>query len=114
MISYKELWVIATNYGRLLAAEGGCGMKRVIEGKTYNTDTATRVAQYDYENEKGYSVTVDLYQNRAAPSSRCIRGKRTTSTWEPTNGETISRDGIDRLPPAASPKAGSRYSTRRR
>lgn len=75
-------------------------MKRVIEGKTYNTDTATRAAQYDYENEKGYSVTVDLYQNRGGAFFEVHTWEEddiNLGTYQRYIFETISRDGIDRL-----------------
>src|SRR5215469_14823532 len=75
-------------------------MKRVIEGKTYNTDTATRVARYDYENEKGYSVTVHLYQNRGGAFFEVHTWEEddiNLGTYQRYIFETISRDGIDRL-----------------
>jgi len=39
-------------------------MKRVMNGKTYNTDTATAVAWYEYEDDKGYETKATVYQNR--------------------------------------------------
>jgi len=39
-------------------------MKRVIGGKTYNTDTSVLVARYGYEDEKDREVWVNVYQNR--------------------------------------------------
>jgi predicted HicB family RNase H-like nuclease len=39
-------------------------VKRVINGKTYNTDTSTLVAQYEYEDDKGYQTVAEVYQNR--------------------------------------------------
>ena len=84
-------------------------MKRVIEGKTYNTDTATRILNTTTRTRRGYSVTVDLTRTGAAPSSSCIRGKRTTSTWGPPDG-TFSRQSAvmesTGCSPAASPKGG--------
>jgi hypothetical protein len=41
-------------------------MKRIIDGKTYNTDTATTVARWDYQDENGYDTAVTLYQTRGA------------------------------------------------
>jgi predicted HicB family RNase H-like nuclease len=39
-------------------------MKRVIEGKTYNTDTATMIARYDYVDQNGYDTDVTVYQTK--------------------------------------------------
>lgn len=39
-------------------------MKRIIEGVTYNTDTATLVAETTFEDE-GVTTECELYQNRA-------------------------------------------------
>jgi hypothetical protein len=39
-------------------------MKRVIDGRTYNTDTATIVAKWNYEDEEGYDTEARLYRNR--------------------------------------------------
>ena len=39
-------------------------MKRVIDGRSYNTDTAVVIARYGYRDEKGHDVLVDIYQNR--------------------------------------------------
>lgn len=39
-------------------------MKRVIKGKTFNTDTSTMVARYEYEDDKGYDTTAKVYQSR--------------------------------------------------
>jgi hypothetical protein len=41
-------------------------MKRIIEGTTYNTDTATTVAEGSYQNEaRGIVVDTTLYQARS-------------------------------------------------
>jgi predicted HicB family RNase H-like nuclease len=39
-------------------------VKRIIDGKTYNTDTSTLIARYEYEDDKGYDTTANIYQNR--------------------------------------------------
>jgi hypothetical protein len=39
-------------------------MKRIIEGVTYNTDTATAVAQWEYDDQDGYTTDAKLYQTR--------------------------------------------------
>ena len=38
-------------------------MKRVIDGKTYNTDTSTIVGRYEYENQNGCDVEATVYLN---------------------------------------------------
>ncbi len=38
-------------------------MKRIIDGLTYNTDTSTAFATYEYENDKGYDVDATIYQS---------------------------------------------------
>ena len=38
-------------------------MKRIIDGKTYNTQTATLVAKYEYENQQGIDVEAKVYVN---------------------------------------------------
>ena len=39
-------------------------MKRVINGLTYNTDTSTAVARYEYEDDKDHDTKATVYQNR--------------------------------------------------
>ena len=39
-------------------------MKRVIDGVTYNTDTATKVATWEYEDDNHYDTVATLYQTR--------------------------------------------------
>ncbi len=39
-------------------------MKRIIGGKTYNTDTSSIVARYEYERAAGAEVEVTVYQTR--------------------------------------------------
>jgi hypothetical protein len=106
-------------------------MKRIIDGVTYNTDTATLVAQSVIENE-GVTNDCDLYQNRAgvyfgvdkvtAPY-RDKRGEwqeRITYDWTAVGdaaaarkyaeqyGMTILRD-IEDMPPEAT--AGEKMAT---
>jgi hypothetical protein len=41
-------------------------MKKIIDGATYNTDTATKVAEGTWEDQsRGIAVERELYQNRA-------------------------------------------------
>jgi hypothetical protein len=39
-------------------------MKRIINGVTYNTDTSTPVAKYEYRDDDGYDTEVTVYQTR--------------------------------------------------
>jgi hypothetical protein len=39
-------------------------MKRVVEGQTYNTDTATLAARFEYEDMQDNEVTATLYLSR--------------------------------------------------
>ncbi len=39
-------------------------MKRIIDGKTYNTDTATLVARYMYRDDADRSVDAEVYLNK--------------------------------------------------
>jgi predicted HicB family RNase H-like nuclease len=39
-------------------------VKRIIDGRTYNTDTSTLIARYEYVDDKGYDTTANIFQNR--------------------------------------------------
>jgi hypothetical protein len=39
-------------------------MKRIIDGQTYNTDTATAVARYEYIDDKGFDTEATVFQTR--------------------------------------------------
>jgi hypothetical protein len=39
-------------------------VRRVIDGKTYTTDTSIVVARYIYEDDKGYEVEATVYQTK--------------------------------------------------
>ena len=39
-------------------------MKRVVDGLTYNTETSTVVAKYEYEDDAGYDTEATIYQTR--------------------------------------------------
>jgi hypothetical protein len=77
-------------------------MKRIIDGKTYNTDTATIVARYSYEDHNGYEVEATLYQTKGGaffavhewevPDPYDHDGTKTK-----TFAEALSRDEIDRM-----------------
>lgn len=75
-------------------------MKRVIEGKTYNTDTATIVASYEYTDEKENEVTVGLYQTRGGAFFGVHSWVEEDSEGDPRRRfefEPFSRRDIDRL-----------------
>jgi len=40
-------------------------LKRIINGKTYNTHTSTLIARYEYVDDKGYDTTANIFQNRS-------------------------------------------------
>ena len=66
-------------------------MKRVIEGKTYNTDTATIVASYEYTDEKENEVTVGLYQTRGGTFFGVHSWVEEDSEGDPADGSNLSR-----------------------
>ena len=81
-------------------------MKRIIEGATYNTDTATLVAEGAYEDEqRGVTSNTSLYQNKAGVFFTVEAAA--TKTCEQL-GLTILRDFGD-LPPEA--EAGEASAT---
>jgi hypothetical protein len=75
-------------------------MKRIIDGKTYNTDTATRVARYEYEDDNGYDTLATVYITKGGAFF-------VVHVWEICENdidkitkqyfEAISRDELDRL-----------------
>lgn len=70
-------------------------MKRVIEGQTYNTDTAVVVAKYEYVDDKGYDVEAVLYQTRGGAF---FIVHRWTAAGDPKfHFEAITRDEVSRL-----------------
>lgn len=79
-------------------------MKRVIDGKTYNTDTSTVVARYEYEDDKGYEVEATVYQTKGGAFfivHEWQTGRRTPSgDWETIakcDVEATSREELERM-----------------
>jgi len=79
-------------------------VKRVIEGRTYNTDTSTRVARYEYEDDKGYDTEATVYQNRGGAffivhswQELHPRGDQRTDMIEKYLFEASSREQIERM-----------------
>ncbi len=70
-------------------------MKRVIEGMTYNTDTASPAARYEYVDEKDYDVEATVYQTRGG-AFFIVHTWQVDGQWK-HHFETISRDEIQRL-----------------
>lgn len=70
-------------------------MKRIIEGVTYNTDTATAVARWEYEGVDGADTDAVLYQTRGGAffivHTWNVEGK------EKVYFEATTRDGVQRL-----------------
>lgn len=68
-------------------------MKRIIDGKTYNTETATQVGVTYYDQPEGFER---LHQNRygAYFLHRC------SEEWVETVGEVLMLDYIEPLTPA--------------
>jgi predicted HicB family RNase H-like nuclease len=79
-------------------------MKRIIDGKTYNTDTATTVARYEYEDRNGYETEATIYVTKGGaffavhewevPDPNSYRGEETKTK---TYAEALSRAEVDRL-----------------
>ncbi len=70
-------------------------MKRIIDGVTYNTDTATAVARWEYEDENGYDTDAVLYQTRGGAFF-------IVNTWDTEDKskvyfEAVSRDFVTKL-----------------
>jgi hypothetical protein len=76
-------------------------MKRVIDGKTYNTDTATIVATYNYEDRDGYDTDVVIYLTKGGalfavhtwevPDPNGDRGTRTKTYFEALSREQVQK-----------------------
>jgi HicB family len=76
-------------------------MKRIIDGKTYNTDTATSVARYEYENDSGHEVEATVFINKGG--AFFVVHEWETPATQDRDGitkhyfEAITRDELDRL-----------------
>jgi len=77
-------------------------MKSIIDGKTYNTDTSSVVARYDYIDDDGYDTDAVVYVTRGGalfavhewrvPDEDAEGGVRVKRYVE-----TLTRDQLDRL-----------------
>ncbi len=79
-------------------------MKRVIDGKTYNTDTSAVVARYEYENEKDYHVEATVYQTRGGAffivNKWQVEQPGRYGNWEPVDKlhvEAATREELERM-----------------
>lgn len=70
-------------------------MKRIIDGVTYNTDTATAVARWEYKGEDDLDTDAILYQTRGG--AFFIVHTWQTGGKEKVYFEAITRDGVQRL-----------------
>lgn len=70
-------------------------MKRVIEGQTYNTDTAVTVARYWYVDDKGYDVEAVLHQTRGG-AFFIVHKWAVMEHWK-FHFEAVTRDEVTRL-----------------
>lgn len=70
-------------------------MKRIIDGVTYNTDTATPAATWEYENHDGYETTATLYQTRGG--AFFIVHEWTVNGKAKVYFESTSRDEVTKL-----------------
>jgi len=77
-------------------------MKRIIEGRTYDTNTSTPIASYEYTNEKSYEVEATIYQTRGGAFFIVHRWGVPNPDWKgildtKVQFESISRAELDRL-----------------
>jgi predicted HicB family RNase H-like nuclease len=79
-------------------------MKRVIEGKTYNTDTAIKVALYQYEDHDGYDTEATIYLTRGGAffavhtwDVKVHDGFGGLETKNKVYVEALSREEVDKL-----------------
>jgi predicted HicB family RNase H-like nuclease len=76
-------------------------MKRVIDGKTYNTNTASVVARYDYQDDNGYEVEARIYITKGGAffivHAWEVPESLNRDAFSKHYVEAISRDELDRL-----------------
>jgi hypothetical protein len=77
-------------------------MKRVIDGVSYNTATATVAARWEFEDENGYENEATLYQTRGGAFFVVYVWEVPSRQWgeEPTKKtsfEALSREEVDRI-----------------
>lgn len=70
-------------------------MKRVIDGQTYNTDTATAVARYEYVDDKDYDTEATIYQTRGA-AFFIVHKWAVDDRWK-FHFEAVSREEVNRI-----------------
>ena len=70
-------------------------MKRIIDGQTYNTSTATVVASWEYKDQDGYDTEAALYQTRGGAFFAVHEWK--VEDKAKVYFETMSRDEVSRL-----------------
>lgn len=70
-------------------------MKRIIDGMTYNTDTATIVARYEYVDDRDYETEAILYQSRGG-AFFLVHKWEVDGNWKYLF-ESMSRSEVDRL-----------------
>jgi hypothetical protein len=70
-------------------------MKRVIEGVTYNTDTATVVARWEYKDQDDYNTDATLYRTRGG--AFFIVHEWTVDEREKVYFEASTREQVQRL-----------------
>ena len=70
-------------------------MKRIIDGQTYNTDTSTIVARYEYKDDKGYDTEATLYQTRGG-AFFLVHKWAVDDLWK-FHFEAMTRDEVSRL-----------------
>jgi hypothetical protein len=79
-------------------------MKRIIDGVTFNTDTATEVAEGVWEDQdRGIVATTTLYQNRAGVFFSVEEIEQTFR--HPSDGEWRSRKSYDWTKVGSAPDA---------
>jgi predicted HicB family RNase H-like nuclease len=70
-------------------------MKRIIDGKTYNTDTATLVARYEYLGDQSEDTEARIYVN--AGGAFFIVHEWETDEKRKTFFEAATREGVEKL-----------------
>jgi hypothetical protein len=71
-------------------------MKRVVYGKTYNTDTATLAMRREYDNPDGYETTAALFQARGGAFFEVHQWETADGTLK-TYFQELTRKQVDEL-----------------
>jgi hypothetical protein len=72
-------------------AEGVRKMKRVINGKTCNTNTAAVAARWEYEDLKGHETNATLFQTKGG-AFFVVHQWETSECWKTYFGELTHQD----------------------